>query len=153
MKEIKCKMDATGLTVAIVCGRFNDLIGERLVAGARETLVRHGVTDDHITLFTVPGAFEIPLALQALAESKKYEVLIALGAVIRGSTPHFDYVAGEASKGIAALSLKYNLPIGFGVLTCDTFEQALDRAGGKAGNKGADAAVSAIEMALLLKKV
>lgn len=153
MKEIKASLDASVLRVAIVCSRFNDLIGERLIKGAHETLLRHGAKDENIQLVMVPGAFELPLALKKLAETGRYDALIALGAVIRGATPHFDYVAGVAAKGIGAVALSQNIPIAFGLLTCDSVEQALDRAGLKVGNKGVDAALSAIEMANFMKTV
>lgn len=153
MKKTQASMDGTGLKIAIVLGRFNDLIGNALLRGAQACLSRHGVKEDDIQVITVPGAFEMPLALQALAKAKKHDALIALGAVIRGATPHFDYVAGEAAKGIAATSLAFSIPIGFGLLTCNSLEQAMDRAGGKCGNKGEDAARTAIEMATLLRTV
>lgn len=138
---------------AIVVGRFNSFITESLLAGAVDTLKRHGVAESNLTVVKVPGAYEIPLALQRLAVSKKYTALIALGAVIRGGTPHFDYVAGECTKGIALVSLKYDLPIAFGVLTVDNLEQAIERAGTKAGNKGTEAALSALEMVSLLRQL
>ena len=138
---------------AIVAGRFNGFVVEPLVAGARDVLVRHGVKDDAIELIRVPGAWEIALAANKVASSGKYAAVIALGAVIRGSTPHFDYVAGECAGGIARIALESGVPIAFGVLTTDTAEQAVDRAGGKAGNKGADAALVAIEMANLLRRL
>jgi 6,7-dimethyl-8-ribityllumazine synthase len=153
MKKIQASMDGTGLKIAIVLGRVNDLIGNALLRGAQECLTRHGVKESDIQVMTVPGAFEMPLALQALAKTKKYDALIALGAVIRGATPHFDYVAGEAAKGIASVALNFAIPVGFGLLTCDSLEQAMDRAGGKCGNKGEDAARTAIEMATLLRAV
>lgn len=138
---------------AIVLARFNSLIVERLLEGALDTLRRHGVGEERITVARVPGAYELPLAAQALAKSERYDVIIALGCVIRGSTPHFDYVAGEAAKGLAQVSLDSGLPIAFGVLTTDSIEQAIERAGTKAGNKGVDAALSAIEMVSLLQKI
>lgn len=153
MKEITIKLDATGLRFAIVTGRFNDPIGDRLLVGAKETLLSHGVCDTHITSITVPGAFEIPLMLRHCAEKKEYDALIALGAVIRGETAHFDYVAGEAARGVQQVSLDYAIPVAFGILTCDTLEQALERSGGKEGNKGVEAALVAIEMAQLMKIV
>ncbi len=145
------KLDATGLRFGIVVGRFNSFIGERLLEGALDAIVRHGGSDGDIAVARVPGAFEIPLAAKKLAESGKYDALICLGAVIRGSTPHFDYVASEVSKGIASVSLESGVPIAFGVLTTDSIEQAIERAGTKAGNKGFEAAVTAIETANLLK--
>lgn len=144
-------LSAKGLKVAIVAGRFNDFIGEKLLNGALDTLKRSGASDKDIDIVKVPGAFEIPLAVDALAVKKKYDAIICVGAVIRGSTPHFDYVAGEASKGIARAASQYGIPIGFGLLTTDTLEQAIERAGTKSGNKGSDAALTAIEMANLLK--
>jgi 6,7-dimethyl-8-ribityllumazine synthase len=145
------KLDATGLRFGIVVGRFNSFIGERLLEGAMDAIIRHGGVDGDIVVARVPGAFEIPLAAKKLAESGKYDALICLGAVIRGSTPHFDYVASEVSKGVASVSLESGVPIAFGVLTTDSIEQAIERAGTKAGNKGFEAAVTAIETANLLK--
>jgi len=137
-------------SIAIVASRFNELVVSKLIEGARDALVRHGVADDNITLAWVPGAFEIPLICGRLAASGKYDAVLALGAVIRGSTPHFDYVASEVSKGVASESLRTGVPILFGVLTCDTLEQALERAGLKSGNKGWDAGMSALEMTDLI---
>jgi 6,7-dimethyl-8-ribityllumazine synthase len=148
---IEGKLEATGQKFAIVVSRFNSFIGERLLEGAVDALVRHGVADSDITVVRVPGAFEIPLFAKKLAESAKYDALICLGAVIRGSTPHFDYVASEVSKGVATVSLDSGVPIAFGVLTTDTIEQAVERAGTKAGNKGFDAAMTVIEAVNLLK--
>ncbi len=150
---IEGKLDATGLKFAIVVGRFNSFIGERLLEGAIDALVRHGAADADLTVARVPGAFEIPLAAQKLAGSGKYDAIICLGAVIRGATPHVDDVASEVSKGIAQVSLKSQVPISFGVLTTDTVEQAVERAGTKAGNKGFDAAMTAIETVNLLKGI
>jgi len=146
-------LDATGLRFGIIVGRFNSFIGERLLEGALDALVRHGADDGQIDVARVPGAFEIPLAAKKLAESGKYDALICLGAVIRGSTPHFDYVASEVSKGVASVSLETGVPVAFGVLTTDSIEQAIERAGTKAGNKGFEAAVTAIEIANLLKRL
>ncbi len=138
----------------IVVARFNSFIVESLLAGAIDALKRHaGVAEETIEVVRVPGAFELPLAAQAMAASNKYDAIIALGAVIRGSTPHFDYVAGEATKGLASVGLSHELPVIFGVLTTDSIEQAIERAGTKAGNKGAEAALSAIEMVSLLRKL
>ena len=145
------KLEARGLSFGIVVSRFNSFIGERLLEGAIDALIRHGADDAAIHVARVPGAFEIPLAAKKLAEAGKYDALICLGAVIRGSTPHFDYVASEVSKGVASVSLDSGVPIAFGVLTTDTIEQAVERAGTKAGNKGFEAAVTAIETANLLK--
>ena len=138
---------------AIVASRFNSFIVESLIAGALDTLHRHGVAEANIDLVRVPGAFEMPLAAQRLAVSNRYDGIIALGAVIRGSTPHFDYVAGECTKGLAMVSLQHSIPVGFGVLTTDTIEQAVERAGTKAGNKGADATLSVLEMVSLLRRL
>ncbi len=136
---------------AIVVGRFNHFIGDRLLEGALDGLRRHGVKDERITIARVPGSFEIPLAVRRFAQSGKVDAVIALGAVIRGSTPHFDYVAGEVAKGCAQVMLSSGVPVIFGVLTTDTIEQAIERAGTKAGNKGFDAAMAAIEMAQLFR--
>lgn len=151
VKTYEGNLIAKDLKVGIVVGRFNEFIGGKLLAGAIDGLVRHGVNDDDIEVSWVPGAFEIPLIAQKMASLKKYDAIICIGAVIRGSTPHFDYVSNEMSKGIGKVSLDTGIPIIFGVLTTDTIEQAIERAGTKAGNKGYDAAVSAIEMANLLK--
>lgn len=145
------KLDAKGLKFGIIVSRFNSFISERLLEGAVDAIVRHGGNDTDIHVARVPGAFEIPLASKKMAEAGKYDAIICLGAVIRGSTPHFDFVASEVSKGIASVSLESGVPIAFGVLTTDTIEQAVERAGTKAGNKGFEAAVTAIETANLLK--
>ena len=152
-KQYEGKLDGSGLRMALVVGRFNSFISERLVDGALDALLRHGVADDDITVARVPGAFEIPLVARKLAESGKFDAVICLGAVIRGSTPHFDYVSAEVSKGIASVGLASGVPVIFGVLTTDSIEQAIERAGTKAGNKGFDAAMSAIEMVNLLKEI
>jgi 6,7-dimethyl-8-ribityllumazine synthase len=138
---------------AIVAGRFNSFIVSHLVDGAVDTLLRHGVDEKQIEIVYVPGAFEIPLAVKKIAADKQFDAVIALGCVIRGATPHFDYVAGECAKGIATVSMADQLPVAFGVLTTDTIEQAIERAGTKAGNKGVDAALTAIEMVSLLKQL
>lgn len=138
---------------ALVVGRFNSFVVENLVTGAVDTLTRHGVKEQDITILRAPGAFEIPLVCQKVAQRKEFAAIIALGAVIRGGTPHFEYVAGECTKGLAQVSLRYNIPIAFGVLTVDTIEQAIERAGTKAGNKGAEAACSALEMVNLLAQL
>jgi len=153
MKTIEGNLSAQDLKIGIVQSRFNDFITTKLYEGAVDCLLRHGGDEKNITLVKVPGAFEIPLATAKLAEQKKYDAIVCLGTVIRGATPHFDYVASEVSKGIAATSLKYNLPVAFGILTTDTIEQAIERAGTKSGNKGWDAALSAIEMANLFKSI
>lgn len=138
---------------AIVVARFNSFIGEALVQGAVDTLRRHGVQEKNITLLRAPGAYELPLVCQRLAQAKKHDAIIALGAVIRGATAHFDVVAGESAKGLSQVSLKENVPVINGVLTTENIEQAIERAGTKAGNKGADAALAAIEMVSLLKQI
>jgi 6,7-dimethyl-8-ribityllumazine synthase len=140
-----------GARFAVVAGRFNEFIVARLIEGALDALSRHGVATDHVTVVRVPGAWELPLVCSAIAAKKKVDALIALGCVIRGSTPHFDHVAAEVSKGIAAASLSSGVPIGFGVLMADTIEQAIDRAGTKMGNKGWDGALSALEMVSVLR--
>lgn len=144
---------AKGLRMAIVAARFNHFVVDKLVAGARETLTAAGLRDDDLDIVYVPGAFEIPLAAKKLADSRNYEAIITLGAVIRGGTPHFDYVCSECARGVTKVALETGVPVLFGVLTCDDMEQATDRAGGKAGNKGADAALAAIEMADLMRKL
>jgi len=152
IKTLQGELTIKGQRFAIVASRFNSFIVDHLVKGAVDTLLRHGAKEKDIDLVYVPGAYEIPLVLQQLAKSTDYAALIALGCVIRGATPHFDYVAGECAKGIAAVSNQHGLPIGFGVLTVDTIEQAIERAGTKAGNKGVDATLSAIEMMNLLQQ-
>jgi len=152
-KTFSAKLVGSGLRLAIVVSRFNDFITSKLLAGAQDALERHGVEPEAIDTAWVPGAFEIPLAAQALARSQRYDAVICLGAVIRGSTPHFDYVAAEVSKGIAQVGLQTGVPVSFGVLTTDSLEQAIERAGSKAGNKGFEAAVTAIEMANLMREV
>jgi len=153
MRTIEGKLSAAGLKFALVISRFNSFITERLLEGALDCLRRQGVADDNILVVRVPGAWEIPLTAKRLAQAKAYDAVICLGAVIRGSTPHFDYVAAEVSKGIAQVSLESGVPIGFGILTTDTLEQAIERAGSKAGNKGFAAAEAAIEMVNLLKEL
>lgn len=137
----------------IILARFNDFIGSKLLSGALDELTRHGVKEDNIEIIRVPGAFEIPVIANKLATTGKYSAIIALGAVIKGSTPHFDFVSNEVSKGIAQVSLNTGVPVAFGVLTTDNIEQAIERAGTKAGNKGSDAARTAIEMVNLIKKI
>lgn len=153
MKVLEGKLTAKGMKVAIVASRFNEFITSKLIGGAEDCLIRHGADSDDLTLAWVPGAFEIPLAAQKLAKSGKYDAVVCVGAVIRGATPHFDYVCAEASKGIAHVSLETGVPVAFGVLTTDNIEQAVERAGTKAGNKGADAALSAIEMVNLMREM
>ena len=150
VKTIEGQLVAKGKRFGIVASRFNDFITKQLIEGCVDTLVRHGVDGEKIELVLVPGAFEIPLVAQKLAAKKGFDAIICLGTVIRGSTPHFDYIAGEVSKGIAKVSLDSGLPVILGVITADTIEQAIERAGTKDGNKGKDAAISAIEMANLL---
>ncbi|HEA51599.1 6,7-dimethyl-8-ribityllumazine synthase [Marinobacter antarcticus] len=138
---------------ALVVGRFNGFVVESLVSGAIDTLRRHGIADSDITLVRVPGAYEMPLAVKRVAETGGYDAIIALGAVIRGGTPHFEYVAGEAASGLGAVSLETDVPVTFGVLTVDSIEQAIERSGAKAGNKGAEAAITALEMVSLFNKL
>ena len=152
-KIIEGELAASGLRIALIAARFNGSVVEPLVQGALDVLARHGASSEHIEIMRVPGAFEIPLIARKLALSGRYAALIALGAVVRGETPHFDYVAGECASGLARIALETGVPIAFGVLTTDTMEQALDRAGGKAGNKGADAALAALEMANILRRL
>ena len=152
-KIIEGELLARDLRFAILAARFNDFVVEPLIRGALDALRRHGVADKQIDIVRVPGAFDIPIVARKLALAHRYEALIALGCVIRGQTPHFDYVAGECAGGIARIALESGVPIAFGVLTTDTAEQAVDRAGGKAGNKGADAALVALEMANLLRRL
>lgn len=153
MKVYEGKLIAQGLKVGIVVGRFNEFIGGKLLSGALDGLRRHGVEENNIEVSWVPGAFEIPLIAKKMAKSQKYDAVICLGAVIKGATPHFDYVSSEVTKGVASVSLETEIPVVFGVLTTDSIEQAIERAGTKAGNKGYDAAVTAIEMANLLKEL
>lgn len=153
MNEVEGHLTAAGRRFALVVARFNSFIGEQLVMGAIDTIVRHGGARDDITVYRAPGAFELPILAQRVARQGKHDAIVALGAVIRGSTPHFDYVAGEAVKGLASVALAENVPITFGVLTVDTIEQAIERAGTKAGNKGGEAALAAIEMADVLARV
>ena len=153
MKTYEGQLVAGNEKFCIILSRFNDFIGSKLLSGALDELKRHGVTDDNIDIVKVPGAFEIPITAQKFAQTGKYNAIITLGAVIRGATAHFDYVSAEVSKGIAQVSLQTGVPVIFGVLTTDNIEQAIERAGTKAGNKGSDAAKSAIEMANLLKLI
>ena len=152
-KVIEGTLSGRDLRVAVVAARFNELIVDSLVKGALHALTRLGVAESDIHLVRVPGAFEMPLALQRVAAGRRYDAIVALGAVIRGATPHFDYVAGECSRGITRASLDHQVPIAFGLLTVDTIEQAIERAGTKAGNKGAEAAHTAVEMANLLRQL
>ncbi len=151
MKIIQGNLTADNLKFAIVISRFNEFITSKLLDGAIDCLKRHECSEDNVTVFNVPGAFETPIIAAKIAEKKEYDGIICLGTVIRGGTPHFDYIAAEVSKGIAHVALEHKLPVVFGVLTTDTIEQAIERAGTKAGNKGWDAAMTAIEMANLMK--
>ncbi len=153
MNTIEGKLDASGLKVAIIVSRFNEFITNKLLSGALDCLQRHNADDKNITVIWVPGAFEIPPVAMKVAQNAGYDAVICLGAVIRGATPHFDYVAAEVSKGVALASLQSQIPVIYGVLTTDTIEQAVERAGTKSGNKGFDAAMAAIEMAQLYKKI
>lgn len=153
MKDIQGKLIGKGMKIGIVLARFNEFIGSKLLSGAEDTLIRHGVDEDDIEVAWVPGAYEIPLVAKKLATSEKYDAVICLGAVIKGNTPHFDYVSAEVSKGIAQVGLLSEVPVIFGVLTVDNIEQAIERAGTKAGNKGSEAANSAIEMVNLLNQI
>lgn len=153
IKTFEGHFSAQGGKFCLVSSRFNSFIVEQLENGAIDALVRHGASIDDITLVKAPGAFELPIVIQRVAATKKYDAIIALGAVIRGGTPHFDYVAGECVKGLAHVALQYDVPVTFGVLTVDTIEQAIERAGTKAGNKGAEAALSAIEVVSLFKNM
>jgi 6,7-dimethyl-8-ribityllumazine synthase len=145
------KLDATGMRFALVVGRFNDFVAQRLLEGSVDALVRHGAAADDLTVIWVPGSFEIPLAAQEIAEQGRVDAIVCLGVVIRGETPHFDFVAGEASRGVGGIGLRARIPTAFGIVTTETLEQAIDRAGGKHGNKGADAALAAVEMVSLLR--
>jgi 6,7-dimethyl-8-ribityllumazine synthase len=153
IKTIEGDFNARGLRFGIVASRFNDFIVDRLLDAATSTLLKHGVAPGDIEVVRVPGAFETPLAIKKMATSRRYNALIALGCVIRGGTPHFEYVAGEATRGIGSVSTSEEIPVGFGILTVDTIEQAIERAGTKAGNKGADAALAAIQMATVLRQL
>ncbi|MEY8517671.1 6,7-dimethyl-8-ribityllumazine synthase [Lachnospiraceae bacterium 29-84] len=153
MKILEGNVIANGAKIGIVASRFNEFIVAKLVGGARDALIRHGVNDDDISLAWVPGAFEIPLVAQKMAETEQYDAVICLGAVIKGATSHYDYVCAEVSKGIANVGLKTKIPVIFGVVTTDNIEQAIERAGSKAGNKGYDAACTAIEMVNLMQNI
>jgi 6,7-dimethyl-8-ribityllumazine synthase len=152
-RRIEGELSARGLRVGIVAARFNDFIVSRLVDAAIGTLIDHGAESSDLVTVWVPGAFELPVTVQKLATSKRYDAIVALGCVIRGATPHFDYVCAEASRGLAEVSRQHELALGFGVLTCNTLEQAIERAGSKAGNKGTDAALTAIRMASVLRQL
>lgn len=153
MKLYEGKLVSKDIKIGIVAARFNEFITSKLLGGAVDALKRHDVDDDNIEVAWVPGAFEIPVAAQRMAQSKKYDAIICLGAVIKGATSHYDYVCAEVSKGVASVSLQFGLPVMFGVLTTDNIEQAIERAGTKAGNKGYDCALSAIEMANLFRQI
>jgi len=153
MKAIEGKLIGTGKKFAIILSRFNEFVGDSLLKAANDCLVKHGVNENSIDIIKVPGAFEIPVTADRLASKKKYDAIICLGAIIRGATPHFDYVASATSNGVSQVSQKYSLPVIFGVLTTDTIEQAIERAGTKAGNKGWDSALTALEMADLFKLI
>jgi len=153
IRETNGQLTLQSARIALLVSRFNGFVVESLVSGAVDTLKRHGAQEGDLEIVRVPGAFEMPLVAQRLAAAKRYDGIVALGAVIRGGTPHFEYVAGECTKGLATVSLKFDIPIAFGVLTVDTIEQAIERAGTKAGNKGAEAALSIIEMINLLKEI
>ncbi|OIO04025.1 MAG: 6,7-dimethyl-8-ribityllumazine synthase [Desulfovibrionaceae bacterium CG1_02_65_16] len=150
---IEGQLDAKGLKVAIVASRFNDFIVDKLIGGAVDALTRHGAAREDLTLVKIPGAFEMPLIAKKLAATGKYDGIVCVGAVIRGSTPHFDYVAGECAKGLALVSLEFGIPLGFGVLTTENLEQAIERAGSKAGNKGVDAAMAMLETARVAAQI
>jgi 6,7-dimethyl-8-ribityllumazine synthase len=152
-RHIEGKISADGLKFAVVLSRFNSFIGDKLLDGAVDGIVRHGGKDDDIHVFRVPGAFEVPQTAKRLVDSGKYSAVICLGAVIRGSTPHFEYIAAESAKGVARISLESSIPVAYGIITTDTIEQAIERAGSKSGNKGYDAAVTAIEMANLIEQM
>lgn len=153
VRKFEGKLNAEGYRFGIVVSRFNEAISNRLLDGALDCLLRHNAADESIDVYYVPGSFEIPTALKKIAEKKEYDALIALGCIIRGETPHFEYVAAEVAKGIAAVSLETEVPVAFGIVTADTLEQAINRAGAKSGNKGFQAALSAIEMASLFGSI
>jgi 6,7-dimethyl-8-ribityllumazine synthase len=153
VRYVEGEPGASGLKIGIVVSRFNDFITSHLLSGALEALGQHGADEKDIEVVRVPGAFEIPMAAKKLCDAKKYDAVVCLGAVIRGATPHFDYVAGEAARGVATIAREAGIPVVFGVLTTDNVEQAVERAGGKSGNKGVDAALAAVEMATLYRKL
>jgi 6,7-dimethyl-8-ribityllumazine synthase len=152
-RHLKGKASGEGLRIGVVLARFNQGVTDRLLAGALEALVQHGVADDAIDVTTVPGAFELPLCAQRMAATGRYDALVCLGAVVRGETPHFEFIAAEAARGVAEVACRQDLPVAFGVLTTDTVEQALSRAGGERGNKGYEAALTALEMVQVLREV
>ena len=153
IKTVEGLMEAKGYKIAIIASRFNDFMVNSLIGGAVDYLVRHGAAKDDLTIVRVPGAFEMPIVAKKLAESKKYDGIVAVGAVIRGATPHFDFVAAETTKGLAHVSLEYGIPVGFGLLTTDNMEQAIERSGSKAGNKGVEAASALLETLQVLKQL
>ncbi len=153
IKTVEGLMEAKGYKIAIIASRFNDFMVNSLIGGAVDYLVRHGADKDDLTIVRVPGAFEMPIVTQKLAESKKYDGIVAVGAVIRGATPHFDFVAAETTKGLAHVSLQYGIHVGFGLLTTDNMEQAIERSGSKAGNKGVEAASALLETLQVLKQL
>ena len=153
IKTIEGQLSAKGLKIAIIASRFNDIIVDRLIGGSVDYLTRHGLERENITLVRIPGAFELPVVCAKLARSRQFDGIVALGAVIRGATPHFDFVANEATKGLAQISLETGVPVGFGLLTTDTVEQAVERAGSKAGNKGVDAAAALLETIRVLEQI
>ena len=153
LNTIEGQLNAKGLKIAIVAARFNDFIVDRLISGAVDYLVRHGGSEDDLTLVRLPGAFEMPIAAQKLAKSGDYDGVVVLGAVIRGATPHFDYVCSECAKGVAQASMETGVPMGFGLLTCDSLDQAIERAGSKAGNKGVEAASALLETIRVLEQL
>ncbi len=153
LSTIEGQLEARGLKIALVAARFNDFIVDKLVGGAVDYLLRHGAQREDLTLIRIPGAFEMPVVVKKLALSQKYDGIVALGAVIRGATPHFDFVSGECAKGLAQVSLDTAVPVGFGVLTCDTLEQAIERAGSKAGNKGVEAASALLETLRVMEQL
>ncbi len=153
LKTIEGQLNAKGLKVAIVAARFNDFIVDRLISGAVDYLTRHGGSEEDLTLVRLPGAFEMPIAAQKLAKSGEYDGIVVLGAVIRGATPHFDYVCNECAKGVAQASMETGVPMGFGLLTCDSLDQAIERAGSKAGNKGVEAASALLETIRVLEQL
>lgn len=153
IKTVEGLMDAKGYKIALIASRFNDFMVNSLIGGAVDYLVRHGANKEDLTIIRVPGAFEMPIVAKKVADSKKYDGIIALGAVIRGATPHFDFVASETTKGLAHVSLEYGIPVGFGLLTTDNMEQAIERSGSKAGNKGVEAASALLETLQVLKQL
>ena len=153
MNSVEGTLDASGKKYAIISGRFNDFFGEQLIRGATDALVRHGASDDAITLYRCPGAFEVPIVAERHAKAGGFDAIICLGVLIRGATPHFDYIAAEATKGVGAVAMKYAAAVSYGIITCDNMEQAIERSGSKAGNKGAEAALAAVEMANLFSEI